>query len=258
MRLYLLPRRIVVSTFFGAFLLAGGGERAWICRAAPVLSESAESGGTVNLDQQLLEEPPTTTPPAPVIGQGGPLPDPSRPLAPGDLTRPPLTPLPPVPPDQNPLLPIMRKMEAAEQLVSREQSDTATQKIQADILKQIDALINNCRQCQNCQSPGGSAGSPSASRQPSQPRPGKNPAGGSAGEAPAFSGSEKLVDRNAKSPPAPAAQSPRDLLQSSWGQLPERWRAEMLEGPGDEFLPHFEPQLREYFRKLMQNPAAPR
>ena len=45
----------------------------------------------------------------------------------------------------------------------------------------------------------------------------------------------------------------RTVLKQLWGELPQRQREQMLEPPVEEFLPKYEQQIEEYFRRLSED-----
>jgi hypothetical protein len=164
--------------------------------------------------------------------------------------------------DANPLLRIAQRMQEMQATLARRNGGPATQDAQREIVAELDELMKqaqkNCSSCNSgscdkqssaqCNKPGGNQCAKPGTRPGSQP--GKRPPG----------------ERNAPITRHMETHRPdmvemRALVKQLWGELPERDRQQMLDLPMDEFLPQYEQQIEEYFRRLSDTKpetAAPR
>ena len=109
-----------------------------------------------------------------------------------------------------------------------DQTGQPTQELEADILRRLDAMIEQMEQQQ--QSPSGGSGE---SQQPDAPAPDSTPMGGK--------GEGKVGERNFSN-------------KGSWGNLPPKEREKALQELGREFPPHYRDVVEEYFRRVGQEP----
>jgi len=47
----------------------------------------------------------------------------------------------------------------------------------------------------------------------------------------------------------------RELARKVWGHLPPKLREELLQAGGEEFLPEYAAEIREYYRRLAKERA---
>jgi hypothetical protein len=119
--------------------------------------------------------------------------------------------------------------------------------VQHQIISDLDKLIADLsKQCQCCngQCPGGQCDKP--------PKPGAKPgkpgASGS-GRAAARDSTDRL-DRSTAKPVDKGEVN--EMVKALWGNLPERSREQMLQSFSDEFLPKYEIEIEQYYRRLSE------
>lgn len=121
--------------------------------------------------------------------------------------------------------------------------------VQQQVVAQLDKLIAELsKQCKNCN------GQPSAG----QPKPGQksqNKPGGKSG-TPAASGqtaardsTDRLESSNAKPVDKGDIEA---VVKDLWGHLPERSREQMIQSFSEEFLPKYELEIEQYYRRLSE------
>lgn len=121
--------------------------------------------------------------------------------------------------------------------------------VQHEIVSELDKLIAElAKKCQNCG--GGQCDKPSqpnASDMP--PKPGKgNPSSALARSQSAARDSNDRLDQTFAQPVEKDAVT--DVVKQLWGHLPERSRTLMLQSFSDEFLPKYEQEIQQYYRRL--------
>ncbi|MEN6449904.1 MAG: hypothetical protein ABFC96_05370 [Thermoguttaceae bacterium] len=139
------------------------------------------------------------------------------------------------------MLRIGRQMRDSQRRIGRADSGEATQKLQRNIVAELDRLIEQSRKKSGQCQPGAC-----------QPKPG-NKQGNKASNKP---GSKSGVAPSSK----PAGQSRREAdgqrarttMKQLWGELPERARQQMLQLPDEEFPPKYELLIEDYFRRLSE------
>jgi hypothetical protein len=117
--------------------------------------------------------------------------------------------------------------------------------VTSDLDKLIAELSKQC-QCCNGQCQGG---------QCNEPKPGQNPKQGKTGSA---SGSGRTAARDSTDRLDKSAAKPVDkgevneMVKALWGNLPEHDRQQMLQSFSDEFLPKYEVEIEQYYRRLSE------
>jgi hypothetical protein len=153
-----------------------------------------------------------------------------------------------------PLVRVRQGMQQAESLLvkasSEEEASTLQQagEVQRQVVSQLDRLIAElAKQCQGGQCP--------PSDQPPQPgqrsaaKPGKTANKSSGGKTAARDSSDPLNRTGAK----PVDTGDVDgLMKDLWGHLPERYREQMMQSFSDEFLPKYELEIEQYYRRLSE------
>lgn len=117
--------------------------------------------------------------------------------------------------------------------------------VQQAVLSDLDKLIADLsKQCQCCngQCSGGQCNSPP---KPGQKKPGKP----GAGRAAARDSTDRLDSSSAK--PVDKGEV-KEMVKALWGHLPERSRGQMLQSFSDEFLPKYELEIEQYYRRLSE------
>jgi hypothetical protein len=121
--------------------------------------------------------------------------------------------------------------------------------VQKQVVAQLDQLIAELsKQCQGgqCQ-----PSDQTQQSQRSQPKPGQSAKSQSAGrgKSPARDSSDPLNRPSAQS----AEKGDIDaLVKDLWGHLPERSREQMLQSFSTEFLPKYELEIEQYYRRLSE------
>ncbi len=151
----------------------------------------------------------------------------------------------------DPLAKIASKMKGVERQIASKQVDQSTQRLQAEILRDLDELLKQCQgQCQ-----GGGGGKP-GSKPGSSAGKGGQSGGKSGNAAPAESPARESSPNERRQSAQPVEQvSGAELMKGSWGRLPDKARAQMLETAADEFLPKYDQLLRRYFQRLGEEQA---
>lgn len=126
----------------------------------------------------------------------------------------------------------------------------ATQAVQKDIVKQLDAAISSARRQKRSNSNASSSSSDkrSAASQPkTEPKNAKADA-----DAAAEAANTSAAAQAAKSG---GSRSAGDLKESrrEWGHLPTRDRDEILQGGGERVLPRFQALVKRYFESLAES-----
>jgi hypothetical protein len=120
--------------------------------------------------------------------------------------------------------------------------------VQNEIIAQLDQLIAELsKQCQSgqCQ-PSGQSPSPT---QQSQAKPGDSTSATAQGQTAARDSSNRL--NGAIAEPVDKADVD-ELAKQLWGHLPQRTREQMRQSFSDEFLPKYEREIEEYYRRLSE------
>jgi hypothetical protein len=221
----------------------------------PSATDKSTATGSESLGGQLLEDLPTVVPPAKPQTRGNADPRPIK------------TPASEIPALDNsgediggtsgPLLlaRVRNEMRRAETLLGRpanapsEHSLQQAGEVQQRVVAQLDELIAELsKQCQGGQSQPNNNPSPQPSQrtQAKSARPSRT---ASAGKSPARDSSDPLNRANGK----PVEKGEVDeLVKHLWGHLPERSREQVLQSFSDEFLPKYELEIEQYYRRLSE------
>ena len=144
---------------------------------------------------------------------------------------------------------IVQMGRAAEQLEQRFDTGLGTQRVQEDILKKLDDLLEAAKQQQ-------SMGSPSSSGSSQTPTPSPNP--GKQGQgAPPGQQRNQSPDSSQEGDPPPMQRGDINTMleeqRSEWGNLPQRIREMLLQGREEKFSSLYERLTREYYRRLAED-----
>ena len=212
-----------------------------VAAAAP----STDTPGSESLGNQLLDDlTPTSPPPSDTSAQPAvPKEQPSStPLAPHAS---------PLAPSQ-PLVRVQQGMQNAQSLLA--QPGVATRpgavklagNVQQEVVSELDKLIAELSKQCNCQ--GGQCNKPGEPKPGAKPKPG-NKAGmaSGTGKSAARESSDRLDRTTAK--PVDKGEV-NDVVKALWGHLPERAREQMMQSFSDDFLPKYELEIEQYYRKL--------
>jgi hypothetical protein len=122
--------------------------------------------------------------------------------------------------------------------------------VQHEILSDLDKLIADLsKQCQCCngQCQGGQCNQPPKPGQNS--KPGKPGSSAGRGRSAARDSTDRLDSSSAK--PVEKGEM-NEIVKALWGHLPERGREQMLQSFSDEFLPKYELEIEQYYRRLSE------
>jgi hypothetical protein len=146
---------------------------------------------------------------------------------------------------------IEKQMQAAQSLLHQAKSPDLAGQAQQQVVADLDALIEQLsKQCQGgaCQSNGPSK--PSSERsQTTGAKPSAKPGQGS---VPARDSTTR-IGRNG--PGAVDLGDREQLVKDFWGQLPPHAREQLLQSHSDEFLPQYELEIEQYYRRLSAEPS---
>jgi hypothetical protein len=159
--------------------------------------------------------------------------------------------------EADPLVTVGRRMREVESLIAGQKTGQTTQEMQQQIVKDLDTLIREMRNRSQSQS------SSSSSQQQQQTRSGKPQQPQSAqsgkqgqqrpGNSPARDSTSQLNQNKAARPDKDQLQ---EMMKHVWGHLPQREREQMQQSMKEEFLPQYELQIEQYFKALVEQPAA--
>jgi hypothetical protein len=133
--------------------------------------------------------------------------------------------------------------------VSKRRADQLASPVQHEILSDLDKLIADLsKQCQSCngQCQGGQSNQPKPSQ---NSKPGKPDNAAGRGRTAARDSTDRL-DRSSAKPVDKGEVN--EMVKALWGHLPERTRERMLQSFSDEFLPKYEVEIEQYYRRLSE------
>lgn len=149
---------------------------------------------------------------------------------------------------EDPLVRMAGQMRNVETSLRAAQLGPPTQRLQQEIIADLDKLI--AQQQKQCQGGAPKPGAPQSPK-PGQPSPGAPkpaPNAQQAGEQAASDSQDETRDGEGGQP---ELVPPEDLLKHVWGHLPQRLRERMLQNPNEKFLPKYEREIEAYFRQLI-------
>ncbi len=150
----------------------------------------------------------------------------------------------------NPLYRAGLRMRAVEQRLGARQMGEATARLQAEVVADLDTLLEQARRRSPPSSTSSGKPKPGSQRQQvDQPLSGPAQPSAQPGGTPGDARDSTAGVRN-QAPETPEVAPVEDLMKVLWGHLPERVREQMLQGPGEQFLPKYQTLLEEYFRNL--------
>jgi hypothetical protein len=150
---------------------------------------------------------------------------------------------------------VRHAMQQAESLLAQQDAaatatDTLQQarSVQQEVVNQLDKLIAELsKQCQGGQcEPSDQPPKP----QRSQTKPGKSSSAAGRGQTAARDSNARLDQTSAQSIDKADLDA---LVKDLWGHLPERSREQMLQSFSDEFLPKYELEIEQYYRRLSED-----
>ena len=146
---------------------------------------------------------------------------------------------------------IARLMRQVQQRIENKEVSADTQRLQQEIVAELDALIEELRhqkkQSSASSSQSSSAGNPQVQQPDQQPDEGQQ----SPGNQPANNSTERLGQEDAVASDAAALEA---LVKQVWGHLPDRARQEMQNATVEDFLPKYQQLIEDYYRRLAEEP----
>lgn len=169
-------------------------------------------------------------------------------------------------PTSHPLSMVQRGMWSAAERLGRGVVGPETQKLQDDILQQLDSLIEQLERQDSAESASqprqqSSTAQSQASRMSTEEQS-SSAAQASSDDLQPEGGQQSDSGQGAQDRPSQAVAAaevavdladPERLQQDVWGQLPEQMRKQMQSRMVESFLPSYRPQIEAYFRKLLQS-----
>jgi hypothetical protein len=143
-------------------------------------------------------------------------------------------------------------MQSAEVLLAQPAIDSKTGTVrlagtvQQKVLSDLDQLI--AQLSKQCQCSGGQCNGDKPCDKPGQ-KPGKPGSAKGTGRSAAKDSTDRLDRTTAK---AVDKSEVNAMAKALWGQLPERSREQMQQSFSDEFLPKYELEIEQYYRRLSE------
>jgi hypothetical protein len=156
---------------------------------------------------------------------------------------------------QDPILEVGRQMRQAQGLLQKHNAGLETQVLQRQIVSDLQKIIDEARKSAR----GGSAGKQPgvAAQGPKGTGSAEKPAPGSTGpdQGPAKESNPNAIHKPDQHGPEREQQAQR-LMHGLWGSLPPGVSQQLLQLPPEEFLPQYEVQIEDYFRRLSEEKAS--
>jgi hypothetical protein len=155
-------------------------------------------------------------------------------------------------PTSQPLARIRQGMQSAEVLLAQPAIDSKTGTVrlagtvQQKVLSDLDQLI--AQLSKQCQCNGGQCNGDKPCDKPGQ-KPGKPGSTKGSGKSAAKDSTDRLDRTTAKAVDKSEVDA---MVKALWGQLPERSREQMQQSFSDEFLPKYELEIEQYYRRLSE------
>lgn len=152
------------------------------------------------------------------------------------------------PSQESPLERVANQMRQAGPLIGQPDKAAETRRIQQSIVGALEELIK--QQEPSSASPREKRGSDSSQTAGKQPPKDRGSTQKNADPSPKSNatGSPTIATGSVTAP----AEAARSFLQQLWGHLPARARQQVSQEWGEEFLPKYELQLEDYFRRLAE------
>jgi hypothetical protein len=152
------------------------------------------------------------------------------------------------------LVRVRQGMQRAESLLGEQSASRSAvplnqaASVQMQVVDQLDQLIAELsRQCQGGNCPLGDP--PPSPSQQSQAKSGNSQRAAAQGQTAARDSTARLNNAGAK--PVDKADL-EELAKQLWGHLPPRTREQMMQSFSEEFLPKYEREIEEYYRRLSE------
>ncbi len=158
--------------------------------------------------------------------------------------------------DAHPLMAIAGRMRDVQARLAGHPTDPQTASMQQQIVLELDRLLEQAR---NQASAGGETSGqvpPATDRQPGQ-TPSSQPSDSERElrQSPARQSTDEPSRANPDGEPS-GSRTARRAMETLWNQLPARQREQLLQLAPERFLPKYETEIEEYFRRLSEEPAS--
>lgn len=154
--------------------------------------------------------------------------------------------------EENFLQAVTMMSDAAKRLGGAGDAGLTTQRVQDEIVRRLDQVIEAARANQQQQSKSKSSSSQQQQQQQQRPTPQQ--------QAKQQNQPGKDDNQGEVNPPAPQSGKVKELIESSaasWGALPQRVRDALLQGSGDRFSSLYQALTEEYYRRLAEEGKQP-
>ncbi len=153
--------------------------------------------------------------------------------------------------EAHPLLAIARQMRDVQTRLARQAADGQTTALQEQIVAQLDMLLEEARK-QAAASAEGARQAPPADEQEAGAQPGDEAGGeGDPQRAPAREATDEPGEAEAVEE-RPGPRRTMEAMETLWNRLPQRQREQLLQLAPEQFLPKYELQIEQYFRRLAE------
>lgn len=161
-----------------------------------------------------------------------------------------------VPDDEaDPLSQIAQGMQRAGARIRQGDSGTATQKIQGDILSQLNQLLQQLKKRQKQQQQQGKGQQNQQAQRSKVPQPqnakgqpGKQPMGEPGDERQPGVESTDRIEKGEVEPTE--AEAVADLVRERWGHLPDKQREILIQAFKEKYLPQYQQMIKDYYSRL--------
>lgn len=152
-----------------------------------------------------------------------------------------------------PLERIGMRMRSVQRLLAERDATGRATSVQDQIVADLEALIEQMKRQEKRSQQGGKP-SPGSRRSDARPQGGQPGKASAEGPQPAADSTDELREGSSEGASTDRRSVQQELLKNLWGHLPERAREQMLQSSDDEFLPKYELDIEQYFRRLAEDP----
>ena len=142
----------------------------------------------------------------------------------------------------NPLAIVSERMRDVQRRIAGRDTSEATQTVQKQIESDLAKLIEQAKQqCAACNKAGSGQGQQAGNT------------GGNPTPAPPRDSTNRIEPGTKE---AVETADVKDVLRRFWGHLPDKIREQMQSSLSEEFLPKYEREIEDYYRRLAEDPRA--
>lgn len=158
---------------------------------------------------------------------------------------------------KNPLLQVAEGMDEVHKRLAAGKSDAVTQQAQRQIVSNLEKFIDEAKKSAKTAGRSDVAGSRMPSGKPDDaPSPRSAPSQRAAVEPPARQSNPNRRDKSKEAVAENKVREHRALMEAYIMELRQKQHEEMLELPSEYFLPEYERETEDYFRRLSAGKAA--